>query len=365
MPQPLQRCSPHSLAILPITLSTSLSLIAILSYLQLLYATSFLLRLLRRPRYNSTPLRETISQTERNTVDILFHIVPVSLYRSPPASGLLHEDPLGHRIASAARSSEPVSHFRSHSHFSHASSVTEVSDDRLQCYPSNAIERMCPHVQYTPALYKPGQYEQKENGNNITIPYEATKPAPQRSRPPIPGMTDQQAASTQQVIRTDRTKLSQHSEETQVPETGDTQASEPVPDMPDTVQPVEESPKVSLDKHSECGMCSVSTKSTDSFSLPLTRSHKRRSMESYPGRYPVSDGLNLSIWLRRRMPSVSGGRFSCGLFRTTDAVCWVESAVGVWRLGEAVYTFLPLLILVAFVPGVCMLAFEVLVWALH
>lgn len=292
MPQALPTRTPHSFAILPITLTTSLSLITTLTYLQLLYATSFLLRLLQHPRCNPAPLRDTIRQTETRAVDILFRIVPVSLYHSPPASGLLHEDPLGHRIVSAARSNgQPVSHLRSHSHISHASSETTVPDELLQCYPSNAVERMAPAVQYAPALDRPGQTS--ENASNISISYEAIKPAPQKCRPPLPSM-DQQAPSTQHVTQADGSKHNQASEENQVPETGELHSSQPVPDMPDTVVPAEQSPKVSLDKHSECRMCSISPDSSDSFSLPLSRTPKRRSVESYPGRYPISDGLSLS-----------------------------------------------------------------------
>lgn len=294
-----QRRSPHAFAILPITLMTSLSLITALTYLQLLYATSFILRLLQGPRRNPVPLRATIHQTERRTVDILFRIVPVPLYRSPPASGLLHEDPLGHRIVSAARSSKPVSHFRSSSHFSHASSEIDALDDRLQCYPSNAVERMRPQVKYapvpptTPAFDKPGQPNSNKNAHNITVTYEPIKLASKESRPYVPAMTNQQATPVQQVAQTDSAKHNQQSEETPVPEMGDVQSSEPVPDMPDTVQPVEKSPKVPFDERSECGMSTISTESMHSFSLPLTRSPKRCSTESYPGRFPLSD-LHLS-----------------------------------------------------------------------
>lgn len=296
MPYPLQKRSPHSFAILPITLSTSLSLIATLSYLQLLYATSYLLRLLQGPRRNPAPLRDTIDSIETRTVDTLFRIIPVSLYRSPPASGLLHEDPLGHRVVSAARPSQPISHFRSHSHISHASSETAVADDLLQCYPANAVERMISRVQYTSAPRKSGQSTHNENASSKSIIYEAIKPAPKMSRPPIPAMMDQQeqTTSTQQVTQTESIKHNQQSEETQVPETCDTQSSALVPDMPDTLHPPDQTPKTSLDEPSGCGVGSISTKSSDSYSVPLTRTPPPRSTESYPGRYPVSNGLNLS-----------------------------------------------------------------------
>lgn len=295
MPYPLQKRSPHSFAILPITLSTSLSLIATLSYLQLLYATSYLLRLLQGRRRNSTPLRDTIHVTETHIVDILFRTIPVSLYRSPPASGLLHEDPLGHRVVSAARPSQPISHLRSHSHISHASSETAIADDLLQCYPANAVERMGSHIQYTPAPDQPGQFTH-ENASSKSIIYEAVNSAPKMSRSPIPAIMDQQeqTTSTPQVTQIESIRHNHQSEETQVPETGDTQSSAPVRDMPDIAHQPEQTPKASLDEPSECGLVPISTKSSDSYSVPLTRTPPRRSTESYPGRYPVSDGLNLS-----------------------------------------------------------------------
>ncbi|KAJ5168111.1 uncharacterized protein N7482_003705 [Penicillium canariense] len=122
MPVLLQKHAPHSIAILPISFLTSISLVVVLFYLQLIYGISFILRPFWPCRYDFPPLRLAMERAERLAIDIITGIVPPSVYRSPMPSGLLvHEDPICHQITTAL-------------HASH------VGFDSMCCAPSRAVD---------------------------------------------------------------------------------------------------------------------------------------------------------------------------------------------------------------------------------
>lgn len=136
MSQPYRPLTPHSLVIFSITVSTTLSLIATLSYLQLLYTASFILS--PRSSNRNPVLQDTIQRIEKHTVGLILRILPASAFRSPQSSCLLHEDPRGHRFVSSAHSTPRVQ-------LSNVSSTSTVTPYvTLQCYPVNAVERPYP-----------------------------------------------------------------------------------------------------------------------------------------------------------------------------------------------------------------------------
>lgn len=82
----------HSHAILPLSFLTTLHLIFLLLSLQVMYSVSFVLRPLWPLRYDSRPFRQTILRTERRVLDIVTQIIPPRFYRSPvPSGAFTHE----------------------------------------------------------------------------------------------------------------------------------------------------------------------------------------------------------------------------------------------------------------------------------
>lgn len=279
------------MAILPITFTTTLSLIATLSYLQFLYAASYLVGAIRGKHRNISPKQSTIEQVEKQTIDLILRIIPESLYRSPPTHCLLDEDPLGHRIAMALHSPQP----------SHRAKVSNVSAEivapgpSLQHHPANAVqlERLAPQAHYAPDSARPTQANRNEHRGRVSSLYRVAKRNSPNGRPLIADIMEQHQ-TVSQPTRANSTKSCQQGEDRQLAETGDVQSSEPVPAISDAPVPHEDLPTALLDGPSERSEKSISMDSQASFLVPLSRTRRNRSRESYPGRFPVNVGLEYS-----------------------------------------------------------------------
>ena len=276
MPLIVPNRNTYSHANLPIALLTTLALVTALLYLQLMYGISWLLR----PFYNSSqefpPLRRTIERTEKLTVNIILSIVPTSFYRSPPVSDFLHmqEDSVHHVM------SGPRYAYENPSHTLHSQPTTVVP--LLQCYPKNSVERM-DATTYEPRLPVRANIADRQAHARESFVYDTVKKYATTGKQRISVVEMHQ--STQNV--------SQSYTERQVKAAGP-QPTVPAPVAP---QPYQKSPAASFDGAREASIRLFPTEtedSTNSMTLRMSRRSKTRSMESYPGKFPVSDGLEYS-----------------------------------------------------------------------
>lgn len=288
MPQPYRPHTPHSLAILPIPLSTTLSLITTLGNLQLLYAASFMLSLIRRS--NGSPvLQDTIQRIEKHTIDLLLHIIPASAFRSPPSSCLLHEDPLGHRIVSAARSTPRAQ-------LSNVSSTsTVIPHVMLQCYPANVVERTYPGPSTPPAhdSIQPLPDNCPDQTRAGPSAYETMMMCDPKTKERMSRILHHNDPILPRLSEMNKSKSRQQCDEAQLPETCTLDISEPVPDMPDAACLNQTSPASSPDEPSARTLrfTNAPTESSHPFLVPLARSTRCASTESYPGNFPTSDAV--------------------------------------------------------------------------
>lgn len=278
MPLIVPKRNTYSHANLPIALLPTLALVTVLLYLQLVYGASWLLR----PFYNSSqefpPLRRTIERTEQLTVNIILSIVPTSFYRSPPVSDFLHmhEDSALHVI------SGPRYAYENPSHTQHSRPTTPIPATLLQCYPKNSVERM-DAITCEPRLPVRANIPDRHAHARESFVYDTVKKYATTGKQRISVIEMHQ--STQNV--------SQLYTEQQV-EVADPQPTVPVPIAP---LPYQKSPVASFDGAREASMHSFPTETDDSvnsMTLRMSRRSKTRSTESYPGKFPVSDGLEYS-----------------------------------------------------------------------
>lgn len=267
MPLISSRRSSQSHANLPIALLTALALIAALLYLQLLYAMSWILR----PFYNSSqefpPLRHSIERAEKLTVNIILGIVPTSFYRSPPVSGILHmHEDFAHRIPSAPRYANDTT--------SHTQSTTILPAPLPLCYPESSMERTG-IIHHDSRLLAPASSIYSTGDSSVYDTVKQYKTGKQRI-----SVVEMHQSQSQQVTQT----------YAQTP----TNSSVPVSVIPASF---DKSPAVSFDGAREASMHTFPTEvddSNNSLMLRMSKRVKSRSTESYPGRFPVSDGLEYS-----------------------------------------------------------------------
>ncbi|OOQ87207.1 hypothetical protein PEBR_18057 [Penicillium brasilianum] len=85
--------SPFARPIFPISFPTFLSIVLVLGYLQFLYGISFILRPVWPLRYGSRPFKKLIHNAEKQALDLIAGIIPPPVYRSPvPSSAFANEE---------------------------------------------------------------------------------------------------------------------------------------------------------------------------------------------------------------------------------------------------------------------------------
>ncbi|KAJ5190462.1 uncharacterized protein N7498_009447 [Penicillium cinerascens] len=278
MPLIVPKRNTYSHVNLPIALFTTVALVTALLYLQLVYGISWLLR----PFYNSSqefpPLRRTIERTEKLTVNIILSIVPTSFYRSPPVSDFFHM----HEDSALRVMSGPRYAYENPSHTQQSQPTTVIPATLLQCYPENSVERM-DAITYEPRLPVRANIPDRHAHARESFVYDTVKKYATMGKQRISVV--EMHRSTQNV--------SQSYTQKQV-ETAGPQPTVPVLVSP---QPYQKSPAASFDGAREASMHSFPTEiedSTNSMTLRMNRRSKSRSTESYPGKFPVSDGLEYS-----------------------------------------------------------------------
>lgn len=330
----------HTHANLPITMVTTISLTLALLYLQVIYTVSFITSPFWSSNRDFPPFKQTIEGAEKFAIDIILGIVPTSQYRSPAPTNLLHEDAIGQRISNslhtrALHSSrvtlEPAPRVVS------CGSVLVVSPKIPQCYPEPRASYLSPkqnnvqdetmHSIHTERYTKAGDSGASIYGTaqvssstrpKLSTAFEMHQQHFSQPSEPGTGPGSVPVNGTGGHATTTVTKQEEHQEEQHtvhiveiVHPTDSAIALDishpiaPVMNIPKPQMPMTNSPAVSFDGPGEPGEpdsetgpkpASSSRYTDDSSSLHLdaSRAAKTHSTESYPGKFPVSDGMEYS-----------------------------------------------------------------------
>ncbi|KAJ5814811.1 hypothetical protein N7474_006588 [Penicillium riverlandense] len=295
-----------------VTLSESISLIGTLLYLHLLRGLSYLAQQIGDYTQSEQPFKRSIIHTENKIIKLCLEIVPASACRAVlVATGQLHEDYPGPVIpvSNGSRFSsnntiflQPLS--------SAPSSVSHSSTRLPQCYPDSAAERsISAENNHTfrldpstpPPPSQSGDGEQLKNGSfYVTVQEYISSPCLSRPSVMVTPPTHQQREADMYWPIPLPPPPSMASILQQA-EGGDCECG-PVfhlfsDDDPETPPP-RESPGSSLRTfHSDPGRPSMSSwvsASDNSSMLQVKRSSKYRSVDSYPGKFPVSETGDLA-----------------------------------------------------------------------
>lgn len=306
----------HTHANLPISLWSTISLTFALFYLQVIYAVSFVARPFWSSNLDFPPFRQAIESAEKFTIDIILEIVPTSQYRSP-APTALNEDTIDRRLAFGIdrSTSAPGTSARVVA----SGSVHLVPPKMPQCFPEPQTSPMSPNQKETRTETMRSTHTERvtKAGNSGASIYGTAQKMPKSARTPLSTTFEahqhhDNPPKDSGVTNTTVTKEEEHQEEEvtvhtiEISQTADptldiSHPTAPVMDMPRPSIPTEQSPTDSFDGPGEfapeSGPLSSSSRYTDntsSLSLDATRGAKSHSTESYPGKFPVSEGVEYS-----------------------------------------------------------------------
>ncbi|KAJ5898934.1 hypothetical protein N7495_003678 [Penicillium taxi] len=281
----------HMLVILPISLVTTLTLIVALCYLQVLYAACFIARSFRASPKEFPPFKSTIERAEKWTVNIILRVIPSASHPRASASPQQQEPLYGPDFTIWNSRSGPNIPAPQANGFA-------TPPDLPQYYEAPTTE--AGPVQQKTNLLTPKKAVHRY-GKNGSIVYDTVKKAPTN----VPKLHAMINLNTLQPARSSpalRRQAQEHDKSTYHPahmEISEGQypadnlisgllrvaqvsvASFDGPyDLAETVQPV-----VTVEDH---------TPKSDRDALKLGWKEKCQSTESYPGRFPVSDGQDMS-----------------------------------------------------------------------
>ncbi|KAJ5574746.1 hypothetical protein N7450_008645 [Penicillium hetheringtonii] len=333
----------HTHANLPISLWKTLSLTLALFYLQLIYAISFIARPFWSSNLDFPPFRQTIERAETFVIDIILDIVPTSQYRSPAPTNI-NDDAIGRRSLLAFQ--RPIPLTETSPRVVTNASVPTVPPKMPQCYPkppsvhgqpsSNQKEIQTETMRSThterftktndsgtsiygtakktststrPKLSSMFEKDQKHHANQPVQPGPGPGPGPGLG--PDTFTETGTAAGNRERVTTTVTQEEEHEEEEltvhimEISPRADSgydtsQPTAPVTDLPKPIVPMEKSPASSFDGPGEVDTgkaphdASSHYTNDSSLSLGASRAAKSHSTESYPGQFPVSDGVEYS-----------------------------------------------------------------------
>ncbi|KAJ5606332.1 hypothetical protein N7510_009113 [Penicillium lagena] len=292
-----------------VTLSESISLIGALLYLHLLRGLSYFAQRTGDYTQSGQPLKQSIVHTENKIIKLCLEIVPASACRAVlVATGQLHEDYPGPVIpvSNGGRFSSNNTMFL-HPSSSAPSSVSHSGTCMQQCYPESAAERsvstennhtfrLDPSTTVPPPPSRSGDGEQPKNGSFYATVRKYIS-SPHLSRPSVvvtpPTHQQKEAGMHWPVPLPPPPSMASILQQA---ESGDCECgpvfhlfSDHDPETP----AARESPGSSLRTfHSDPSRPSMSSwvsTSDDSSMLQVKRSSKYRSVDSYPGKFPVSE----------------------------------------------------------------------------
>lgn len=297
----------HSHAILPLSFFTTLHLGFLLLSLQVLYGVSFVLRPLWPSRYGSRPFKQTILRAERRALDIVTEIIPPRFYRSPVPSGA---------FAPERHVSHQISRARHASHLSAEDAYTAlppIIDGLPQAYFSPRGRAHAP-----PSLQRenevPDNYNKHGGPSPVVLGMHnhcgfSCFDGANKAAPPTGCQTTGLNVNQVKLLRLSQSTTLKESEQQQEEENPDIEGK-PVEVKPAGVEPIEMKPvdtnqsnvNSTTSSDDERGSSldvnppSSSHYPNDSsdLSLSTTRNSKCRSRSSYPGKFPVSEGLELT-----------------------------------------------------------------------
>ncbi|CEO59993.1 hypothetical protein PMG11_04637 [Penicillium brasilianum] len=303
--------SPFARPIFPISFPTFLSIVLVLGYLQFLYGISFILRPVWPLRYGSRPFKKLIHNAEKQVLDLIVGIIPPPVYRSPvPSSAFANEETTFPRYTSvhhalyvgydSARSTLPcvvelpdppqaypsIGRGRS-SHNSHREN--QMPDNSAKHLgPSPLAEVMHDHA----GLHHHGALTGCQNNALATEQNQHLVFAPSTTLK-MPHDQDQQREQEHPVIdvvhgiHIDSVEV--NAIEVSAGEVSPLQTTKPNLSSRPTSS---DEPRISLSVVPPSS--SHYTDESITLSLSTNRNTKCRSTESYPGKFPVSDGLEYS-----------------------------------------------------------------------
>ncbi|KAJ5892418.1 hypothetical protein N7504_009109 [Penicillium tannophilum] len=205
MPLVVYKRSKRTHAVLPVTLTTTNSLIITLIYLQFLYLISYIVRPFCSSAKEFPPFKYKIERTEKQVIDLILSIVPFSNYHSPNPSTILQHEPLSQRSNSGgAYTSTSRNTIDGVPNMPQPPSTAFTTPPIMpQCYPETAIERMPSRQPADPkfgvgaAINKPNAAVDRYIKPNVLIYDIAVKriSPPNRTRVSVPGIADKEKST--------------------------------------------------------------------------------------------------------------------------------------------------------------------------
>ncbi|KAJ5744402.1 hypothetical protein N7533_009272 [Penicillium manginii] len=320
----------HTHANLPISLWSTISLTFALSYLQIVYAISFIARPFWSSNLDFPPFRQAIESAEIFAINIILDIVPTSKYRSPAPTNFI--DDATRRPPLSLNRPSPV--IGTSPHVVTGATVHAVPPHMPQCYPEPRSSLPSPQQKEVQTETMRSTHTERFNkiGDSGISIYGTARKITKSTRPKLSTTLEahQQHQATSQATesepvtgarKTTTVTRQEEPEEEELtvhiveisqpadqafdsisqPTAAVATATVPVMAMPNPSMPMDMSPTNSFDGpgelEPEIGPQSASscyTDNTSSLSLDACHALKSHSTESYPGKFPVSEGTEYS-----------------------------------------------------------------------
>ncbi|KAJ5659627.1 hypothetical protein N7507_006078 [Penicillium longicatenatum] len=205
MPLVIYKRSNRTHAVLPVTLRTTNSLIITLIHLQFLYLISYIARPLCSSAQEFPPFKYNIERTEKRIIDLIISIIPFSNYRSPNPSTILHPELLNRRSQPGAYAFASRLTIDGVPNMPQPPSTAFKTPPTMpQCYPETALERMPSHQSDSKlgvAINKPSAVVDRYAKANAAMYDTAVKRMPPFNHPRLPvlGTTEKEKGHTSPV----------------------------------------------------------------------------------------------------------------------------------------------------------------------
>ncbi|KAJ6083908.1 hypothetical protein N7486_010708 [Penicillium sp. IBT 16267x] len=346
MPLVVYKRSNRTHAVLPVTLTTTNSLIITLIHLQFLYLISCIARPFCSSGQEFPPFTYKIERTEKRVIDLILSIVPFSNYRSPNPrspnpSTIFHHDPLNHRPQSATYASASRHTIHGVQNMPQPPSTAFTTPPTMpQCYPETSLERIYsrqhqstdPKLEVGAAINKPSAVVDQYMKTNIPMYDTAVKRIPPSNPTCVSGIEDKEKGTNPvQARSTPVLLLARHSVHEQklgasIEERSEdgNEHSPPLHQVHNIAEIMNRathsdskshSPNLGLHAGQKSPVASLrslasldgpvnlasarqSTRSSASSDkregVRMGRGTKCHSTESYPGKFPVSEGIDFS-----------------------------------------------------------------------
>lgn len=302
MPLAIYKRSPGIRTRLPISLTTTCYLILVLCCLQLIYLASFLLRPVWSSWIEFPPLKNTIEDIENLVVDSILTIVSFTNYNLPVQTSVLSSENLINRPVTAAYASRVTV-----DGIKHPVNPPYLTPPAIpECYPTNTLKHMQLNAQVRDPPPTPSTPVERYNTAGVAI-YDTVERVTEISSSGRARVPSQHPYNS---LRTPHDENGKVKDRCRDDEFEDAQMNVVRPPPPAAVYRPYYAPArmgqkssaislLSLDgPHDLCSAKESHTDSTGSGEGPagveLGHKTKSHSTESYPGKFPVSEGMDFS-----------------------------------------------------------------------